>query len=206
VSRAFWTAERVEVLTARYPNEKTEDVARILGCTVTRIYNKVHALKIRKSAEFLREVHGTRLKELPGGVANRFKKGGATWNKGMKGLDIGGKETRFKKGQKPQTWRPVGSERVDKNGYLKRKISDTGVKKDDWVLVHIHVWTQAHGPLPPNHAVVFKDGDKRNFALDNLEAISRVDLMKRNTVHNYPPEIAKACQLLGALRRKINGK
>ncbi len=55
-----------------------------------------------------------------------------------------------------------------------------------------------------HHAVAFKDGNKQNIALDNLELVSRADLMKRNSYHNYGKEIAQLVQLKGAVTRQIN--
>lgn len=40
--------------------------------------------------------------------------------------------------------------------------------------------------------------------LENLECISRRELMLRNTVHRHGPEIAALSQLRGALKRQIN--
>ena len=65
-------------------------------------------------------------------------------------------------------------------------------------------WPILEGIIPPGHALIFKDGNKRNFALDNLELVSRAELMRRNSVHNYGPEIARIHQLQGAITRQIN--
>jgi hypothetical protein len=73
-----------------------------------------------------------------------------------------------------------------------------------WRAVHLILWESAHGPLPPNHAVAFKNGDKADIRLDNLELITRRELMARNTVHNLPKPVAQAIQLLGQVRRQIN--
>ena len=52
--------------------------------------------------------------------------------------------------------------------------------------------------------MVFRDEDNRNFAGENLELISRADLMRRNSYLHLPPEIAQIVQLRGALTAKIN--
>jgi hypothetical protein len=33
--------------------------------------------------------------------------------------------------------------------------------------------------------------------------ISRAELMRRNTIHNYPPELRDNIMLLGAIKRKL---
>ena len=100
-------------------------------------------------------------------------------------------------------WVPIGSERVSKDGYLQRKLTDTGNIRD-FVAVHHIIWHEAGRTIPPNHALIFKDGDKTKIELDNLELISRADLMRRNSVHNYGPEIAQLHQLQGVITRRIN--
>ena len=142
------------------------------------------------------------------GIPTRFKSGHTPWNKGMKGLDIGGHATWFKKGHRGgkamYLYQPIGTERISKDGYLQRKINDDLPLQRRWRLVHLLVWEAANGPAPPNHAVVFKDGNKQNIVLDNLELISRAELMRRNSHHQYGPEVSKLVQLRGALTRQIN--
>jgi len=113
------------------------------------------------------------------------------------------KETQFRKGQHPHNWRRIGSTRISKDGYLQRKVTDTGYPPSDWVGEHILIWRTARGDVPIGHAVVFKDGDRTHIALDNLEMISRRELMARNTVHNLPGELKEVIHLKGLLNRQI---
>jgi hypothetical protein len=198
-----WTESEIATLMARYPNEKTDVLAKDMGMTVHRVYNKAFALQLKKTPEFMR-TEGIIRSQSEKFKASRFNAGHATWNKGMKGLQIGGEETQFKPGNKPHTWKPIGTDRIDKDGCLVRKVSDTGIKTNDWKPVHVICWEAANGPVPAGHVVIFNDGNKRNFDIGNLVCLSRADLMSRNTVHNYPPEIQKTIQLIGALNRKIN--
>lgn len=111
---------------------------------------------------------------------NYFKKGHKPWNKGLKGLQIGGKKTQFKPGNIPHTWVPVGSERITREGYLQIKIQD-GKKQRNWKGKHIIVWEEHHGTkVPPGHVIIFGDGDKRNFDPDNLILVSRAQLAVLN--------------------------
>lgn len=202
--KRFWTESEIATVKARYPNEKTADIAADMGRTVSQVYNTAYGLRLKKSAEYLATPAACRTNGKQG-AGFRFTKGHATWNKGMQGWQADGvQKTQFKPGNKPQTWKPIGSERLDKDGYLVRKFSDTGIKRNDWKRVHIHLWEQGNGPLPAGHAVVFKDGNKQNIAIENLECITRAELMNRNTVHNMPKELAEICQLRGALNRQIN--
>ena len=111
-------------------------------------------------------------------------------------------ETQFKKGQKPHTWLPVGSTRVSADGYLQRKISDTGYPRD-WKSIHILLWEEHVGPIPTGHCVCFKDNNKQNVVIDNLELITRAERMRRNSIHRYPPELKSAIRVISKLKRTI---
>nr|WP_288356107.1 HNH endonuclease signature motif containing protein [uncultured Pseudomonas sp.] len=89
--------------------------------------------------------------------------------------------------------------RFSKEGYLQRKVTDTGYPPRDWKGVHILLWEEAHGPVPSGHCLAFRDGNKRNITLENLELITRAERMRRNTIHRYPPELKGAIRTLGRL-------
>ena len=112
--------------------------------------------------------------------------------------------TSFKPGYRSRSWVPVGTERVSSRGYLQRKVTDIGCAAQDWVAVHVLNWETENGPIPPKHVLAFRDGDRGNVELDNLELITRTELLKRNSVHRYPPELRQVIWLKGALVRKIN--
>lgn len=198
-----WTEAEDKVLRETYPDTQTNVIAKKLGRTASSVSQRAVKIGLRKSERYMSSDHSGRLQGDTGRM-NRFYKGQKPWNVGMKGLDIGGIETRFKKGNKPHTWRPIGSEKIDKDGNLVRKVRDEGTRHEKWKPVHVLVWEAENGPVPAGHVVIFDDGNKRNFDIGNLVCLSRSELMKRNSVHNYPPEIARAVQLIGALNRKIN--
>ena len=69
---------------------------------------------------------------------------------------------------------PVGTERRSKDGYVVVKVREEAsvpMSKDNWVLKHVHVYEQVHGPVPDGHSVYFADGDKSNFDPANLVAV-----------------------------------
>lgn len=134
-----------------------------------------------------------------------FAKGSVPWNKGIK-FEAGGRSvsTRFKKGTRPPNHRPVGSTRVTKDGYLEIKI-EKGLHK--WRLLHREIWKTHNGSYPKkSEAIVFIDGDKQNCSIENLKLVSRCDLMKMNSVQNYPENVKEVIRLKSVLRRKLNGK
>ena len=59
------------------------------------------------------------------GTDGRFKKGQTPYNKGIKGWYAQGMEKNwFKKGNIPPNYKPVGSERINKDGYIEIKVKD----------------------------------------------------------------------------------
>ncbi|KAF0812762.1 hypothetical protein IGB42_02605 [Andreprevotia sp. IGB-42] len=201
--RKQWTARQTYLLRELYPEMTAEDLVSILGHSKAVIYGKANALGLKKSEAFHAGPRSGRTDGLLGS-SFRFQKGSRPWNKGTKGLQLGGEATQFKKGHRPHTWRPIGSERVTKEGYVEVKLRDSGTTRFDYVSVHHLVWELHHGPIPEGHAVCFKDRNPMNHHPDNLELLTKRELMLRNTVHNLPPEIVTAVQLRGALIRKIN--
>ena len=208
-ARLFWSQEEDARLAVLYPDTPTLAIATELGRSLASTYHRAFHLGLAKSAAYLASPAACRLRRGDNvGAAYRFPTGHAPANKGLHrpGFAPGRmKETQFQKGKAPVNWRPVGSERVI-DGYRYTKVSDErGVPWTvNWKPTHILTWEAAHGPLVPGHAVAFKNGDKSDIRLDNLECITRAELMMRNTVHNLPAPLPEMVQLIGALNRKIN--
>lgn len=212
--RVAWTDELTRRLADAYPHARTADVAAAFGIRVGQVNAKAHSLGLKKSREYLASEASGRL--MPGRKPNAttFKKGHATWNKGMN-YAAGGRsvETQFKPGHRggraAVLWRPIGHERITKNGTLQRKVTDTGNTPRDYRSVHSIVWEEANGPIPAGHVVIFRPGTATVIASeitpDKLELVSRAELMRRNSRHmRYPPELNSLLYLKGALTRKIN--
>ena len=115
--------------------------------------------------------------KLSSGLTGRFEKGQEPPNKGKKGVCAAGCEkTWFKKGAVPPNHKPVGSERIDKDGYVLVKVEEH--KK--WQLKHRVVWGKYNGSVPKGYAVIFLDGDIYNFDINNLAVVSRNELKIMN--------------------------
>jgi hypothetical protein len=71
----------------------------------------------------------------------RFKKGRSPWNKGMKGINIGGLTTRFKPGQQPKnTLKNLAiTKRIDRIGVYYKWIR---VAAGKWVPLHRYIYTK----------------------------------------------------------------
>lgn len=104
------------------------------------------------------------------GRTGRFQKGQVPPNKGKKGVCAAGCEkTWFPKGNIPKNYRPIGSERISKDGYIEVKVADP----NKWKLKHRIVWEKVNGPIPKGYIIIFRDNDKTNTDIDNLLMIKR---------------------------------
>lgn len=210
--RHRWTDADDALLRSRYPDERTVDLARDMGLSAARVSQHAAALGLHKSAAYLASPAACRLRHGDEvGKAHRFQKGQVPYNKGLRrpGWAPGRmRETQFKKGHLSgralQIVQPIGAERVSKEGILQRKVNNDMPFWRRWKAVHVIVWESAHGPIPDGHIVLFRDHDRRNFDLTNLELVSWAENMRRNTYHRYPQPIPKLIQLRGVLNRKIN--
>jgi hypothetical protein len=218
MSRKPWDAEEVELVRKLYPHTRTDEIAKRFGCAVSRVYNLAFRLGLKKSAEFLASPEGCRFRRgYHVGWEYRFPKGHVPMNKGLRrpGWSPGRmKETQFRRGERrgkaAENYQPLGTISKDSEGFLRIKVRDaehgehTGFGNVKvWPLLNRHLWEQHNGPIPTSHAVCFKDRNRENCDISNLELVSRQDLMKRNSVHKLPKELAQVIQLRGALNRKI---
>jgi hypothetical protein len=214
--RRFWTKRDLATVLRLYPDMDTKALAEKMNRSVVSIYQRAQIAGIGKSAAYdarKKAAEADRLKR--NGIAYRYSKGHVPANAGLRrpGYAPGRMaETQFKKGRPvsaARNYKPIGSYRINADGYLDRKLSDTGLPQRRWACVHRLVWIAAHGPIPPGHAVAFKAGrattDVAKITLDAVELITRGQLMLRNSYHaNYPKEIRQLIQLRGALQRQIN--
>lgn len=211
-----WSLADDAVLRERYPHEPTAGIARDLGRSLPATYNRAAMMGLHKTAAYLSTPAACRTNGRQG-MGTRFEKGHAPANKGLRRPGWGPgrmKTTQFKKGERrgvaARNWRQVGTILTDSDGYQRIKVREARSGEAYgfgnvrvWPLLQRHVWREAHGLIPAGFNVCFKNGDKTNCALGNLELVSRRDMMKRNSVHNLPKPLAETIQLLGALRRQI---
>lgn len=162
--RLIWNDESEQYLKDTFSDTNSEEIAKVLGFTVSSICAKASKLNLKKSKEFLSNNNKA-----------SWKKGHKTWNKGMKGLRFEGSEKGyFKKGSKPTNTKELHSSsfRKDKDGKVHEfiKISDR-----NWKLKKHLVWEQYYGEIPKDMCIRTKDGNSLNTDISNLELVSRKD-------------------------------
>ena len=201
-----WTNEEKEYLAEITPGHHYIEIAELMikkfnkSFTVDQIKNAIARYKLNT------------------GFTGHFKKGNIPHNKGKKieeytskqGIESS-KKTRFKKGNIPSNYRPVGSERITKDGYIEIKIADP----NKWRLKHIIVWEKKHGKIPKKHAILFLDGNKQNISINNLMLITREELLILNGMKLLKKDAdinktsVKVAELLAKIReagRRINNE
>lgn len=92
------------------------------------------------------------------GRTGRFEKGVAPVNKGKQcppgtgGRHPNARRTHFRKGSRngkaALNYKPIGTERVSKDGYRERKIHDGLPLRSRWKALHRIEWEAVHGPVP----------------------------------------------------------
>lgn len=200
-----WTPAHMAILLEQYPTTNTKMLAKILGRSDKAVYMRAISIGLRKSLDYLASAESSRLKKGDQrGKLHRFPKGNEPWNKGQHYVSGGrSAEFRFGPGNRPQTWKPLGSERLDRDGIRWRKVADTRDKKADWRPVHVLLWEEANGPLPDGVFLIFANKDRADVRLENLTPVTRAENMERNTFHRFPPSLKSAIHASAKLRKAI---
>lgn len=194
-----WSPGKRQKLIALYPDHTNLEIASILGSTESAVAGMAFKLNLRKSAQFLFE-HSSK---------SFFRKGHQPMNKGRKQTEYMSdaqiektKATRFKKGNIPGNHKPVGYERMTKDGYIEVKTAEPNV----FELKHRLVWIEHNGKISSGCNIQFKDGDRQNVSIENLYMISRSEQLKtENSMYaRYPEDVQYLIKLKGALNRQIN--
>lgn len=128
-----------------------------------------------------------------------YKKGSIPFNKGTKGLCKPNK-TSFKKGNIPQNHRPVGSERINVDGYVEIKVAEPNKWKNKGRVIYESVY----GEIPKGHALIYLDGNKQNLDISNLKLIDRAEelIMNRRKLRYKNKELTETGLLIAKVIHK----
>lgn len=192
-----WSEKEIEFLRKLYPYYTNKELVEMVflefgfKTTVSAIQN-------------VKNIYNLPDKKIPN--AGQFKNGLIPWSKGRKmSPETKGKvkKTWFKKGHVPHGYRPVGSTRVWPGGYKYIKIADP----NKWISYHQMLWEKAHGEkIKDGEVIIFADGDKSNFDIDNLVKINRENLiyLNKNNLIFEDKELTKVGVTVSKLNEKIN--
>lgn len=135
----------------------------------------------------------------------RFEKGHIPANKGKKmpaAVYEKAKHTMFKKGHQPGNHREVGSERTNVDGYIEIKVAEP----NRWQLKHRVIYENYHNvKLKSTDVVIFLDGDKQNFDIENLALIDRGinAIMNHDSMRFVDAEITRTGVNIAKLKKAI---
>ena len=198
-----WSKEELELMRLHYPHRSMSELMKLLpGRSETSITARAFILSLKKTKEYIKTM------ETP----SRFKKGMIPHSKGKKReefMSAAGiekcKQTQFKKGNKPKSYLPVGTE-MEVSGYMYVKVADKpNVRKcDNWKLKHRLLWESVHGEIPEGHNIQFKDGNPKNIVIENLYMISQKEQIKANSYRNLPDDAKRLIYAIRILSRQIN--
>lgn len=111
------------------------------------------------------------------GLTGRFEKGQVPHNKGKHTPTVGRMaETQFKTGGLPHNTKPIGYERITRDGYIEVKTEmRPSPGKKNFIAKHRLVWEKVNGPVPKGYNIQFLDGNKMNCNIDNLVLVSKAE-------------------------------
>lgn len=189
--RHKYTSEEIEFLKNNVKGisvkELTDRFNKYFGCNVT-----IKAIVGRKSKYNLKS----------GVNSSWFKKGLVPYNKGTKGLKKANSGS-FKKGNIPRNTKKILSERINQANCIEIKIA----QPNKWRLKHHVIYEEYHNvKIGRKDAVIFLDGNKRNFDINNLKLISNKEqiIMAKNHFKSDNPEITKSYVVLAKVMNKIS--
>ncbi|GHT09564.1 hypothetical protein AGMMS49525_18530 [Bacteroidia bacterium] len=197
MKRHVWKSDELVRLKEIYPDMTNAEIASVFGVSESAIENRAFKLGLKKSNAYM-AIH-----------SSCYPKGNIPQNKGKKITEWMSPDgiarcsaTQFKVGQLGWNHKPVGYERVQRDGYIYVKVAEP----NKFRLKHRMVWERHNGAIPAGHNIQFKDGNRENCDISNLYMISRDNQLKHENslTARYPKEMQQLIQLKGALNRQIN--
>lgn len=149
------------------------------------------------------------------GRTGQITKGEIPWNKGKKcpegegGKHPNARRTQFKPGIRQgvatKLYKPIGTERTSKDGYLERKIHDGMPLQSCWRAVHLIRWEERNGKLPKGMCLKCLDDNRQNTDPANWSAIPRgmLPFLNGHRGYNYeemPNDLKPAVLALAKLK------
>lgn len=156
------------------------------------------------------------------GRTGQYAPGQEPLNKGKRcapgrgGRHPNARATQFRKGDRSgvarELYKPIGTERLTKDGYRQRKVHDGLPMHSRWQLVQRIEWEKLNGPIAPGYALKCLNGDKLNTDPTNWELVSRGVLARLNggrfrktlAFDDAAPEVKPTVLALAKLRQAIS--
>lgn len=174
----------------KWTDEEKEYIEQI---SKGRHYEEIRMLMIKKfDYDYsLGQIQGAMKRyNLKTGFDTKFKAKHIPWNKGVKGVTVS------------NTKKPIGTEVLNANGYIKIKVAEPNV----WKLKHRIIWEQYNGKIPDDSVIIFVDGDRTNVDIDNLMLISKKQnlIMNENELRKADAELTKTGVNIAKVIEKVS--
>jgi hypothetical protein len=206
-----FTPEEDQYIRDNYLTQFLREMGEHLGRTEGTIKGRMDRLGIKLPESIKQKRLEKSFKDLEeSGKISRFPKGNIPVNKGKKmspEMYEKCKGTMFKPGQVPATCVHFGKP------YLYERIRD-GITERLWFIqeatntrsAYLAYLCRQNGIDLTGKKPILKPGFDHSRAptIEDIMIVTNAENMRRNSLHRYPPEVVKLCQLKGALQRQIN--
>lgn len=172
----FWTEEELEFLREQYPLHDSNELLVLFN----ERFNIQLTLFQLKSVLNRYKIHCGRTGQWQKGLIPYTK--GKKWDEYMsKEAQENSRKTCFNKERTVNnpniTDLPVGTERYHKGYVIVRTDKQDGLSaRRYWKFKHHLIWEEAYGPIPEGQCVIFADGNRLNFDINNLILVTRGEL------------------------------
>ena len=196
---AFFTKKEDDFLRQNYLTIPAKRMSRMLNRSESGARQRMAVLNLKVPATIIAKFkRDSQIK--PGNIpSNKGKKMPANIYKKIK-------HTFFKPGHLPHNTKKNGVISLRKQTMRNGQITFyqwVRISKAKWKMLHVLNWEKKYGKVPAGYIVVFKDKNTMNANLKNLELIALAENMRRNTIHNLPPDLKKSIRVITSLNRKI---
>lgn len=193
-----WNPERIKAIHDLLPTLSVKKLAKHINVSPPYLRDKIHELGLYHIVE----------KKM---LESQFKKGIIPFCKGKPRNEWMSTEmiekvskNQFKKGQKPYNTKEAYSEstrKVKNNTYITIKCPI----KNKMVFKHIWLWEQKYGEIPNGYVIRFKDNNRNNCVIENLELAFKEEMTIRNfRSEKYPEELIKEASKICKIQNTIN--
>jgi len=207
-----FTPEEDQYIRDNYLTKFLREIGEHLGRTEGTIHQRIKVIGLFIPPDIIKERLQQSFKNLAeSGKMSRFQKGIIPHNKGKKmspEIYEKCKGTMFKPGMVPATCvhfgKPYLYERTREDGYVEKLwfIQEATNKRS----AYLAYLCRQNGIDLTGKKPILKEGFDHSRAptLEDIIVVTNAENMRRNSMHRYPPEVVKLCQLRGALQRQIN--
>jgi hypothetical protein len=210
--RKLWTDAERAYLREHFPHRQSQVVADEMGRSLKSVRAYANLLDLHKTQAFYDDpnLSGRLSSSVVRDNNMRFKKGQTGFNKGKKQHEYMSAEAieRCKKGQFKKGNIPPNTSKYGDGAITVRKTHGVPynfirVSLGKWIQLAHFNWAQVNSEVPKDMVLRHIDGNTLNDDISNLELITLVENMRRNSIANIPEELKEITYMMIALKSTI---